>query len=166
MRYEAFFVINYLVVVFSASIRYLFEFGQPLYELPMIHDTHLGLEQDPKSFYRMVWDRIALKDDSYISSQITLAGPTWYPQPAEAYKFGELYPKAQHLLFAFDYGHALVYERLLQNRGQISNTKEFEKNLLADIRKILLNPPTVKVDESEIAPNYVFTFPLMEFRCR
>jgi hypothetical protein len=50
----------------STSIRYLFEFGQPLYELPMIHDSHLGLEPDAKSFYRMVWDRIAFKDDSYI----------------------------------------------------------------------------------------------------
>lgn len=97
----------------------------------------------------------------FILSLTAMAGPTWYPQPPEAYKFGELYPKAQHLLFAFDYGHALVYERLLQNRGQISNTKEFEKNLLADIRKILLKPPTIKVDEDEIAPNYVFTFPLM-----
>lgn len=90
-----------------------------------------------------------------------IAGPTWYPLPAEAYKFGELYPKAQQLLFAFDYGHALVYERLLQNRGQISNPKEFEKKLLNDVVLILKNPPHVKVDESDISPKYVYTFPLM-----
>ncbi len=89
------------------------------------------------------------------------AAPTWYPLPAEAYKFGEQYPKAQQLLFAFDYGHALVYERLLQNRGQIANPKEFEKKILDDVMSILKNPPHVKVDESDIAPLYVFTFPLM-----
>lgn len=89
------------------------------------------------------------------------ASPTWYPLPPEAYKFGELYPKAQQLLFAFDYGHALVYERLLQNRGQIANPKEFEKKILDDVMKILKNPPTVKVDENDIAPQYVYTFPLM-----
>ncbi len=89
------------------------------------------------------------------------AAPTWYPLPPEAYKFSELYPKAQQLLFAFDYGHALVYERLLQNRGQIANPKEFEKKILSDVMQILKNPPTVKVDEDDIAPMYVFTFPLM-----
>lgn len=94
-------------------------------------------------------------------STSALASPTWYPLPAEAYKFGQMYPKAQQLLFAFDYGHALVYERLIQNRGQISNPKEFEKKILNDVMTILKNPPNVKVDEGDIAPQYVFTFPLM-----
>ena len=96
----------------------------------------------------------------FISASVN-ASPTWYPLPTEAYKFGELYPQAQKLLFAFDYGHALVYERLLQNRGQISNPKDFEKKILADVMTILKNPPNVKVDEGDIAPQYVFMFPLM-----
>lgn len=94
-------------------------------------------------------------------SSTLMAAPTWYPLPPEAYKFGDRYPQAQRLLFAFDYGHALVYERLLQNRGNIANPKEFEAKLLKDILEILKNPPNVKVDESDIAPKYVFTFPLM-----
>ncbi len=98
---------------------------------------------------------------SFLISTSSKASPTWYPLPAEAYKFGQLYPKAQQLLFAFDYGHALVYERLLQNRGQISNPKDFEKKILTDVMLILKNPPNVKVDEGDIAPQYVFTFPLM-----
>ena len=89
------------------------------------------------------------------------AGPTWYPQPAEAYQFGQMYPKAQQLLFAFDYGHALVYEKLLLNRGQIKNPQEFEKQILGDVMAILKNPPNVKVEEDDIAPLYVFTFPMM-----
>lgn len=94
-------------------------------------------------------------------ANISSAGPTWYPQPAEAYKFGQMYPKAQGLLFAFDYGHALVYERLLLNRGKITDPKAFEKQILSEVMQILKNPPNVKSDEDEIAPRYVFTFPMM-----
>lgn len=89
------------------------------------------------------------------------AAPSWYPLPVEAYKFGKVYPKAQQLLYAFDYGHALVYERLLNNKGKINNPRDFEKQILADIIKILKNPPNIKVDEDDIAPEYVYTFPLM-----
>lgn len=98
---------------------------------------------------------------SLLTSLASWAGPTWYPQPVEAYKFGEYYPKEQQLLFAFDYGHALVYERLLFNRGQITNPREFEKQILSEVMQILKNPPNVKADEDDIAPKYVFTFPLM-----
>lgn len=85
----------------------------------------------------------------------------WYPSPPEAYKFGDAYPEAQQLLFAFDYGHALVYEMLLQDRGNIEDPEKFEKDLLAKILPILHNPPKVKVDETDIAPKYTYTFPLI-----
>jgi hypothetical protein len=89
------------------------------------------------------------------------AEPTWYPIPPEAYKFGELYPEAQALLYAFDYGHALVYERLLLNRGKITDPEKFEKDILAEVLAILKNPPNVKSEEGDIAPLYVYTFPLV-----
>ena len=85
----------------------------------------------------------------------------WYPLPAEAYAFGRVYPEAQRLLYAFDYGHALVYEMLLQSRGQIEDPEKFEKELLAKIIPILKNPPHVKVEESDIAPSYTYKFPLI-----
>lgn len=93
-------------------------------------------------------------------SSVAFAGPAWYPLPREAYSFGKKYPDAQRLLFAFDYGHALVYERLLHKRGKIENPEEFEKKILAEIMAILKNPPNIKVEEDEIAPVYVYTFPL------
>lgn len=93
-------------------------------------------------------------------SQNIQAETIWYPLPAEAYQFGKKYPEAQKLLFAFDYGHALVYERLLLNRGNIQNQGAFEKQILAEVMAILKNPPNIKADEADIAPNYVFTFPL------
>ncbi len=85
----------------------------------------------------------------------------WNPLPAEAYKFGKMYPEAQGLLYAFDYGHALVYEMLIQNRGQIVDPETFEMELMKQIMPILKNPPQVKVDESDIAPTYTYTFPLV-----
>ena len=98
---------------------------------------------------------------AFFSSINVMAEPTWYPQPIEAYQFGQMYPDAQRLLFAFDYGHALVYEKLLQNRGQIQDPQAFEKEILNQVMDILRNPPNVKVDEGDIAPKYVFTFPMM-----
>lgn len=95
-----------------------------------------------------------------LSPLMVLAGPAWYPLPPEAYKFGQKYPKAQRLLYAFDYGHALVYERLLNKRGRLDNPEQIEKQILNEIMAILKNPPNIKVDEDEIAPVYVYTFPL------
>lgn len=92
-------------------------------------------------------------------SNVSKAEVVWHPLPPEAYKFGELYPEAQKLLFAFDYGHALVYERLLNQRGKIEDPEAFEKNLIKDIIAILKKPPNTKVDESDIAPAYVYKFP-------
>ena len=89
------------------------------------------------------------------------AETVWYPLPDEAYAFGHKYPEAQGLLYAFDYGHALLYEELLLNRGKIADPAAFEKALLARIMKILKNPPTVKPSENDIAPNYTFTMPLI-----
>jgi hypothetical protein len=93
-------------------------------------------------------------------SSVLKAETIWYPLPKEAYSFGKLYPEAQRMLYAFDYGHALVYERLLINKGKISDPEKFEKDLLKDIFAILKNPPDVKNDEGDIAPNYVYAFPL------
>lgn len=86
----------------------------------------------------------------------------WSPSPPEAYKLGAVYPEAQQLLFAFDYGHALVYEMLLDKKGQVIDHPEvLEKEILDRIMAILKNPPSVKMEESDIAPNYVYTFPLI-----
>ncbi|MBC7714876.1 MAG: hypothetical protein H7177_16130 [Rhizobacter sp.] len=97
----------------------------------------------------------------FLISSVLHAEVVWYPSPPEAYKLGEVYPEAQRLLFAFDYGHALVYETLILKKGTIKNPKELEKELLTRIFSILENPPYIKVDEGDIAPNYVYKFPLV-----
>jgi hypothetical protein len=94
-------------------------------------------------------------------SLMAKAEVVWYPSPPEAYKFGDVYPEAQRLLFAFDYGHALVYENLLLNRGKIEDPEKFEKEMMTKILAILKNPPNIKVDETDIAPDYTYRFPLI-----
>lgn len=84
----------------------------------------------------------------------------WYPLPQNAFHFGDLYPEAQRLLFAFDYGHALLYDRLLEQPKPLKEPEAFEQKTLGEIMAILHNPPHSKVDEGDIAPNYVFNFPL------
>jgi hypothetical protein len=92
---------------------------------------------------------------------VAQAETVWYPLPPEAYSFGKQYPEAQKLLFAFDYGHALVYERLLLNKGKTIDSEEMERQILKEVFAILHDPPAVKVDEGDIAPNYVYNFPLV-----
>ncbi len=92
-------------------------------------------------------------------SQLLSAAVVWHPLPEEAYQFGKHYPEAQKLLFAFDYGHALIYEKLLAKKAD--NNRVIE-NPLATILDILAKPndPKVKSHETDIAPNYTFLFSL------
>ncbi|ASD63269.1 hypothetical protein [Bdellovibrio bacteriovorus] len=48
----------------KSSINYSFEFAQPLYDLPIISDMNSSLQG--ASIYRHFWDRILLKDGSFI----------------------------------------------------------------------------------------------------
>ena len=98
---------------------------------------------------------------AFLMARESQAQVVWNPLPPEAYSFGKEYPEAQRLLYAFDYGHALVYEMLLQNRGQITDPEKFEKDLLNTIFPILKNPPNIKVDENDIAPDYTYKFPVI-----
>lgn len=91
------------------------------------------------------------------------ASAAWNPLPPEKFQFGKMgkkYEEAQILLFAFDYGHALVYEKLLLRKGKpLENPKKFEKEILDAIQKILKKRSVrTKQDEADIAPNYVAQF--------
>ena len=48
----------------QSSIKYSVSFGQPVYEVPKMYDTHLN-DKDPY-FYRSFWDRILFKDGSFL----------------------------------------------------------------------------------------------------
>ncbi|MFV8249510.1 hypothetical protein [Bdellovibrio bacteriovorus] len=48
----------------QSSIKYHFDFDKPVYDLPMVSDHHVGLNE--RFFYRMFWDRVLFKDGSFL----------------------------------------------------------------------------------------------------
>ena len=48
----------------QSSVNYSFIFDQPVYPVPLMNDMHMG--EGKNYFYRSFWDRILLKDDSFL----------------------------------------------------------------------------------------------------
>src|SRR3989344_7119050 len=84
----------------------------------------------------------------------------WSPLPPGTYSFSQRYPKMARLLYAFDYGHALIYEELwrVAGSGAPSDRLEsfiFDPNddlIVSKIYRILHNPPTQQPHEESLAP--------------
>jgi hypothetical protein len=95
-----------------------------------------------------------------LSSVAGRAGAQWattYDQfyyPGEFnWQFRENYPAADRLFNAFDYGHAILYERLWSEPGApVSNLEEKEYNFVT--RRLLVNPPRVPLEEGAIEIAY------------
>ena len=67
--------------------------------------------------------------------------------------FRQQYPAADRLFNAFDYGHAILYERLYNDsRAPVSELEEDEYNFIT--RKLLVSPPRLPLEESAIEVNY------------
>lgn len=49
----------------QSSIKYSFDFGLPVYDIPMVGDTELITNKN--YFYRFFYDRILFKDNSYLN---------------------------------------------------------------------------------------------------
>ena len=91
---------------------------------------------------------------------------SWNPKPPGAYSFAQKYPKMARLLYAFDYGHALIYEELwrVAGTGIPSDRLEsfiFDPNddlIVSKIYRILHNPPTQQPNEESLAPRFYTQF--------
>ena len=69
------------------------------------------------------------------------------------WQFRENYPAADRLFNAFDYGHAILYERLWRDPGApVSKLEEKEYNFIT--RRLLVNPPRVPLEEGAIEIAY------------
>lgn len=67
--------------------------------------------------------------------------------------FRNTYPAADRLFNAFDYGHAILYERLYNDpTANPSTLEQTEYDFIT--RKLLVNPPRVPLEESAIEVNY------------
>jgi hypothetical protein len=68
------------------------------------------------------------------------------------WQFLSKYPEAARLFNAFDYGHAVLYERLYTKRGKAS--RELEKEYRYLTTDLLVRPPRFAVVEEVVMPSY------------
>jgi hypothetical protein len=68
------------------------------------------------------------------------------------WRFLKTYPEAARLFNAFDYGHAVLYERLYTKRGKAHEALEKEYRFLTT--DLLVRPPRFAVVEELISPEY------------
>ena len=82
-----------------------------------------------------------------VSEQVYLPGPfNW--------QFRKNYPSADRLFNAFDYGHAILYEKLwTQPAAPVSLLEDKEYAFIT--QKLLVNPPGLPLEESAIEVSYV-----------
>ena len=74
------------------------------------------------------------------------------------WEFRKNYPAAARLFNAFDYGHAILYERLLTKpSAPVSLLEEKEYDFIT--QKLLVNPPGLPLEESAIEVQYVKLVP-------
>ena len=68
------------------------------------------------------------------------------------WQFLEIYPEAARLFNAFDYGHAVLYERLYTKQGRAGPALDKEYRYLTT--DLLIRPPRFAVAEEVIMPQY------------
>ena len=103
---------------------------------------------------------VALAVAAALSGVAGSAGAQWSTAYEQFYypgkfnwQFRENYPAADRLFNAFDYGHAILYERLWDDPGApVSVLEEKEYNFIT--RKLLVNPPRVPLEEAAIEVAY------------
>lgn len=68
------------------------------------------------------------------------------------WQFLAIYPEAARLFNAFDYGHAILYERLYTKRGKAA--PELERDYRYLTTDLLVRPPRFAVAEEVVMPSY------------
>ena len=77
----------------------------------------------------------------------------WFYLPGSFnWQFLGTYPSAARLFNAFDYGHAVLYERLYTSRGDAAKALEKEYQFLTT--DLLVRPPRFAVVEEAVMPSY------------
>ena len=76
------------------------------------------------------------------------------PMPGDFnWTFRRTYPAADRLFNAFDYGHAILYERLYTRPGaDVSLLEDSEYNFIT--KKLLVSPPNLPLEEAAIEVAY------------
>ena len=82
----------------------------------------------------------------------------FYRQASHNWQFRRHYPSADRLFNAFDYGHAILYERLLTApNAPATRLEQQEYDFIT--RRLLVKPPRVPLEESAIEVEYAKLVP-------
>jgi hypothetical protein len=81
-------------------------------------------------------------------------GEQFYYPGSFNWSFLETYPEAARLFNAFDYGHAVLYERLYTRRDSASQAAALEKEYRFLTTDLLVRPPRFAVAEEAVEPSY------------
>lgn len=75
--------------------------------------------------------------------------------------FRNRYPKSDRLFNAFDYGHAILYERLLRDEGRPNDAvRDIDGREFTFITTdLLVHPPSVPLEEHAVGPTYATLVP-------
>ena len=96
---------------------------------------------------------LALGTAPAASAQWSTVSDQFYLPGSFNWQFRRNYPAADRLFNAFDYGHAILYERLYRDPGApVSVLEEKEYNFIT--RELLVNPPRVPLEEGAIEVAY------------
>ncbi|WP_310572331.1 hypothetical protein [Gemmatimonas sp.] len=81
-----------------------------------------------------------------------------YLPGSHSFAFNTMYPRASYLFNAFDYGHAILYERLWRSPSTAARDLDGrEYDLLT--QKLLEKPPRVPLDEAAVGPSWALLAP-------
>jgi len=75
--------------------------------------------------------------------------------------FRNSYPQSDRLFNAFDYGHAILYERLLRDgaRPEIASRNIEGREFTFITTRLLVNPPDLPLEEHAVGPTYTTLVP-------
>jgi len=91
-------------------------------------------------------------------AQWSTAHEQFYLPGSFNWQFRNNYPGADRLFNAFDYGHAILYERLWNSpNAPVSELEQKEFNFITS--ELLVNPPNLPLEESAIEVEYVKVAP-------
>ena len=106
----------------------------------------------------LIGTSVALGAPVAAGAQWSTVSEQFYLPGAFNWQFRTNYPAADRLFNAFDYGHAILYERLYTAPGApVSGLEDKEFNFIT--RKLLVTPPRVPLEEAAIEVAYAKVAP-------
>ena len=123
-----------------------------------MHRADVRPDRARRGLSRAVFMGVALAGAQGMAPKV--AGAQWsasyeqmYLPGAFNWTFRDRYPAADRLFAAFDYGHAILYERLYNDaHAPTSDLEEREYDFIT--KKLLVSPPRLPLVEAAIEVNY------------